>query len=89
MEQCGVRTLIYTDIATDGMLGGPNFPALEAMLKSVRCDIIASGGVARLAHIQALASLAKQHHNLSGVITGKAIYERTLDLGEALQAARE
>jgi phosphoribosylformimino-5-aminoimidazole carboxamide ribotide isomerase len=85
MEQAGVRTLIYTDIATDGMLGGPNLPALRAMLAAVRCDVIASGGVATLAHIEALAALAREHANLAGVITGKAIYERTLDLGEALR----
>lgn len=87
MEECGVRTLIYTDIATDGMLSGPNLPALEAMLAAVKCDIIASGGVAKLAHIETLAALAKRHRHLAGVITGKAIYERTLDLGEALRAA--
>lgn len=86
MEEAGVRTLIYTDIATDGMGTGPNLPALEAMLAAVSCDIIASGGVATLAHIEALAQLAKRHRNLAGVITGKAIYERTLDLGEALRA---
>jgi phosphoribosylformimino-5-aminoimidazole carboxamide ribotide isomerase len=88
MEQAGVRTLIYTDIATDGMLGGPNLPALEAMLSAVTCDIIASGGVASLAHVETLAALAKRHKNLAGVITGKAIYERTLDLRAALQATQ-
>lgn len=88
MEQAGVRTLIYTDIATDGMLTGPNLPALEAMLTAVKCDVIASGGVATLQHIEVLAALAKRHRNLSGVITGKAIYERTLDLGAALNTVR-
>jgi phosphoribosylformimino-5-aminoimidazole carboxamide ribotide isomerase len=88
MEQAGVRTLIYTDIATDGMLSGPNLPALEAMLNAVSCDVIASGGVANLAHIESLSALARTHRNLAGVITGKAIYERTLDLREALGAAQ-
>ncbi len=87
MEQAGVRTLIYTDIATDGMLSGPNIPALEAMLSTVTCNVIASGGVATLAHIEALAALALRHVNLAGAITGKAIYERTLDLKAALKAA--
>lgn len=87
MEQAGVRTLIYTDIATDGMLTGPNVAALEALLTAVRCDIIASGGVATLAHIEALAQLARKHPHLAGVITGKAIYERTLDLGAAIHLA--
>lgn len=87
MEQVGVRTLIYTDIATDGMLTGPNLPALEGMLAAVKCDIIASGGVANLAHVEALVDLARRRRHLTGVITGKAIYERTLDLGEALRAS--
>ncbi len=85
MEDAGVSTLIYTDIATDGMLKGPNLGALKAMLGAVRCDIIASGGIARLSHIEALVKLGAQHRNLAGVITGKAIYERTLDLGDALR----
>lgn len=89
MEDAGVATLIYTDIATDGMLKGPNTAALKAMLAAVRCDIIASGGIARLSHIEALARLAEQSRNLAGVITGKAIYERTLDLGDALRVAAE
>lgn len=89
MEQAGVATLIYTDIATDGMLKGPNLNALKSMLSAVRCDIIASGGIARLSHIEALARLAAQNRNLAGVITGKAIYERTLDLGDALRVAQE
>lgn len=85
MADAGVRTLIYTDIATDGMLSGPNLPALEAMLRAVPCNVIASGGVATLEHIEALAGVAQRLPNLSGVITGKAIYERTLDLGAALR----
>lgn len=87
MEDAGVSTLIYTDIATDGMLKGPNLSALKAMLETVRCDIIASGGIARVSHIEALVKLGAQHRHLAGVITGKAIYERTLDLGDALRVA--
>lgn len=87
MEDAGVATLIYTDIATDGMLKGPNLTALKAVLGTVRCDIIASGGVARLSHIEALTKLADDQPHLAGVITGKAIYERTLDLGDALRVA--
>jgi phosphoribosylformimino-5-aminoimidazole carboxamide ribotide isomerase len=89
MEQVGVGTLIYTDIATDGMLTGPNLPALEAMLTNVKCSLIASGGVANIAHVKALVALARRHRHLSGLITGKAIYERTLDLADALRAADE
>ena len=89
MEDAGVSTIIYTDIATDGVLKGPNTAALTSTLSAVRCDIIASGGVARLSHIEALAKLADKHRNLAGVITGKAIYERTLDLSDAFRVASE
>lgn len=87
MEAFGVATIIYTDIATDGMLTGPNLPALETMLRRVRCSIIASGGVARLADVESLSELARRHSNLLGLITGKAIYERTLDLPGAIKVA--
>lgn len=85
MEQVGVRTLIYTDISTDGMMTGPNMPALEALLVAVKCDVIASGGVASIGHVKDLIELGKRHANLVGIITGKAIYERTLDLDEAVR----
>ena len=52
MDQIGVRTLIHTDISTDGMLVGPNYAAQEALLKAVRCGIIASGGVSRREDIE-------------------------------------
>jgi phosphoribosylformimino-5-aminoimidazole carboxamide ribotide isomerase len=85
MEQVGVRMLIYTDISTDGMMTGPNMPALEALLAAVSCDVIASGGVASIDHVRNLIELGKRYSNLSGIITGKAIYERTLDLDEAVR----
>jgi len=88
MESAGAGTIIYTDIATDGMMTGPNFPALEMLLGSVKCSVIASGGVASIEHVRRLAALARTQTNLAGVITGKAIYEGTLDLAEALAAAR-
>lgn len=87
MEALGVRTLIYTDIATDGMLTGPNLSALESLLGAVRCNVIASGGVANLDHISALKALADRFAHLHGVITGKALYEKSLDLGEAIKVA--
>ena len=86
MVDAGVSTLIYTDIATDGMMTGPNLDALEALLSTVGTRVIASGGVSRLEDIEALASLAERHPHLVGVITGKAIYEKKLDLCEAIRA---
>jgi len=87
MDDLGVRTLIYTDISTDGMLTGPNLPAQEAMLTAVKCQVIASGGVSQQNDVDVLNSLAKKHANLNGVIIGKAIYEKRVDLVQALKTA--
>lgn len=80
----GVRTLIYTDIGTDGMLTGPNFAAQREMLEAVPCDVIASGGVARREDVQGLVELASDHPNLLGVIVGKALYEGTVELSDLI-----
>jgi len=69
----GVRTIIYTDTATDGMLGGPNLTAMCQMCGSVACDIIASGGVSLPEHVTALKALGCP--NLFGAIVGKALYD--------------
>lgn len=79
MEIIGVQTLICTDISKDGTLQGPNFEMLEQLKNHVSCNLIASGGVRDLSHIQKCKDL-----NLYGVIAGKAIYEKTLDLKEAI-----
>jgi phosphoribosylformimino-5-aminoimidazole carboxamide ribotide isomerase len=84
MEQLGVATIIYTDIGTDGMMTGPNLTAQEAMLRAVKCQVIASGGVSQRTDVVALADLAKRYQNLNGVIVGKAIYEQRVDLADLL-----
>jgi phosphoribosylformimino-5-aminoimidazole carboxamide ribotide isomerase len=84
MAELGVKTIIYTDIGTDGMMTGPNLPAQEAMLTAVKCDIIASGGVSQRSDVVALADLARRYPNLNGVIVGKAIYEKRVDLADLL-----
>lgn len=84
----GVRTIIYTDVATDGMLQGPNFSALTAILEAAPCDIIASGGVSNAADLRKLHELSKVHANLHGAIVGKAIYEGRVTVVEALAACR-
>lgn len=77
----GVRTIIYTDIATDGMLSGPNTVAQQAMRKAVpEVQLIASGGVGSLEHIRALAQI----DGLYGVIVGKALYDGKMDLPACL-----
>lgn len=80
MEEIGVQTLICTDISKDGTLQGPNFKMLEALKNHVSCNLIASGGVRDLSDIKKCKDL-----DLYGVIAGKAIYEKTLDLKEAIR----
>ena len=84
-EAAGVRTIIYTDTATDGMLGGPNLSAMEQMCRAVSCDIIASGGVSAPEHVTALKALACP--NLYGAIVGKALYDGKTTLAEMMAAA--
>ena len=89
MDQIGVRTLIHTDISTDGMLVGPNYAAQEALLKAVRCGIIASGGVSRREDIEGLTELGRRYPALDGDIVGKALYEKRVDLADLLALARK
>ena len=70
-QEAGVETVIYTDIATDGMLEGPNYPALTELLNLLECNLIASGGVSSPNDILRLAALP----GLYGAIIGKALYE--------------
>ena len=88
MGALGVSTLIHTDIATDGMLAGPNYAALEAILGAAGCAVIASGGVSGRDDVLRLAEMKKRRPNLDGVIVGKALYERRVDLGDLLALAR-
>ncbi|MBV9656642.1 MAG: 1-(5-phosphoribosyl)-5-[(5-phosphoribosylamino)methylideneamino]imidazole-4-carboxamide isomerase [Verrucomicrobia bacterium] len=81
-EAAGVGAIIYTDIATDGMMQGPNFSALDELLAAVNCDIIASGGVTTAGDVRALA----QRPRLHGAIIGRALYEGTLTLRAARNA---
>ena len=82
MEEWGVKTLIFTDIATDGMLSGPSFNQLAALQKAVNCNIVASGGVTTLDDVKRLRDMG-----LYGAIIGKAYYAGTLDLAEAIREA--
>jgi phosphoribosylformimino-5-aminoimidazole carboxamide ribotide isomerase len=83
VEKLGVGTIIFTDIATDGTLIGPNFPALERILENTHCQIISSGGVANLEQIKQLAAMPR----LYGLIIGRALFDGTIDLGEAVALA--
>ncbi len=80
MEKCGVSTIIYTDIATDGMLKGPNIKAMCEMVEALEtCKVIASGGVSSMEDIYALRKTG-----VAGVIVGKAIYSGNINLDELL-----
>ena len=89
MAGLGVSTLIHTDIGTDGMLTGPNFAAQEALLAAVKCRVIASGGVGQREDVGRFAALALRHANLDGVIVGKALYEKRVDLADLLKLAAD
>ena len=80
----GVETIIYTDISRDGAMTGPNFEAMEEMLKTVSCRVVASGGVSTLADVRRFLEISSKHPNLEGVIIGKALYEGALSLGDVL-----
>ncbi len=82
MEDKGVKTIIFTDIATDGMLSGPSYEQLSALQKAVGCDIVASGGVSTLDDIKRLRDMG-----LYGAIVGKAYYAGTIDLAQAVREA--
>lgn len=82
----GVKTLIYTDTATDGMLGGTNAVAVDEIAAAVPCDVVASGGISAVSDIVALRELARP--NLVGAIVGKALYEKQVSL-TALTSATE
>lgn len=82
MEELGAKTIIYTDIARDGMLSGPNLKAMEEMANAVNVEVIASGGVSDINDIKDLKKVG-----VRGVIVGKALYTGDLDLKEAIEVA--
>ncbi len=84
MEAMGVKTLIFTDIETDGALSGPSYDRLRELQKTVRCQIVASGGVSCNADIEQLAEMG-----LYGAIIGKAYYAGTIDLAQAVATGGE
>ncbi len=79
-EDAGVAAIIYTDIARDGAMKGPNVPATEALARAVSIPVIASGGVSSLSDLRAL----KDTGLIAGAISGRALYDGAIDLAEAL-----
>ncbi len=86
-DAVGVKTLIITDTATDGMMVGTNVPAMDEICQAVSCNVIASGGVTTPDDVRALTALG--HANLYGAIVGKALYEETTTLHQMKVAAEK
>lgn len=87
LSEIGVPRIVYTDVSRDGMLAGPNFDAIAALLAEVNSlpspvQVIASGGVSELEDIRRLAALG-----VEGAIIGKALYTGAIDLQQAIAAA--
>lgn len=87
MADAGIGTIIYTDIATDGAMTGPNFEGQKQLWRDVSCQCIASGGVHDTHDIVHYKNLSRRFPNLDGVIVGKALYENKVDLPELLSIA--
>jgi len=80
-EDAGVAALIYTDIDRDGAMSGPNIDATAALARAVTIPVIASGGVSSLADLAALRATGV----IAGAISGRALYDGTIDLATALR----
>ncbi len=85
-QDVGVSCIVYTDIARDGMLSGLNFKGISEFVAKVSLPVVVAGGLRDLKDIEQLMAL--KDPKIMGAVTGKAIYEGTLNLKEAIQYAR-
>lgn len=83
MKTVGIQTVIYTDIARDGMMTGPNVEGVRRMVEATGMDIIASGGMSAPSDVQQILETGS-----SGVIIGKALYAGTIDLKNAIEMGK-
>jgi phosphoribosylformimino-5-aminoimidazole carboxamide ribotide isomerase len=83
LEGIGARRIVFTDIATDGMMRGPNLTALVALAERTSLEVVQSGGISTLDDLRRLRSVAPP--NVVGVIVGRALYEGAFTLKEALE----
>jgi phosphoribosylformimino-5-aminoimidazole carboxamide ribotide isomerase len=87
MEKSGISRFIYTDISRDGMMAGPNFRSISEFAKGLATPVIASGGVSTLAEVEMLRSM--ENEGVCGVIIGRALYDGSISLPDALCMERE
>ncbi len=85
MRECGIKHIVYTDIARDGMMQGVDAEAIALFARTIGSSVIASGGVASMRDIEALGA----HDEIKGVIVGQALYTGALDLREAIHAGKK
>ncbi|MGE3979509.1 MAG: 1-(5-phosphoribosyl)-5-[(5-phosphoribosylamino)methylideneamino]imidazole-4-carboxamide isomerase [Nitrospira sp.] len=83
LSGCAIAAVVYTDIARDGMLNGPNLPALKEVIEFSSFPVIASGGITSLEDLRAVRSIGPK---IEGVIIGKALYDGKLDYQAAVAA---
>jgi len=84
-EDDGVSAIVYTDIGRDGMMTGPNVEATRALAEAISIPVIASGGITELDDVRALCAVSGS--GITAAITGRAIYEGTLDFAEGQRVA--
>jgi phosphoribosylformimino-5-aminoimidazole carboxamide ribotide isomerase len=84
LQDRGVRTFVFTNVDKDGLLGGPDLDEVRAIAAVVRGELMYSGGIGKLEDLVALATLGED--KLSGVIAGKALYERRFTVAEGVAA---
>lgn len=87
VEKCAANEIIYTDIKKDGMLTGPNIDNIKRILSEVEVKIISAGGIKTVEDIKQLKAI--ESLGVSGAIVGRALYEGTLNLSEAIDAGKE
>jgi phosphoribosylformimino-5-aminoimidazole carboxamide ribotide isomerase len=86
-EQDGVEAIVFTDIGRDGMMSGVNLDSTVELAQAIHIPVVASGGITSIEDIRALCAVTDE--GIMGAITGRAIYEGTLDLAEAQKLADE